>query len=49
MVFMINFIWGSFILIGIGYALLTGRVDVINQEIIECGNSAVELFMGRCV
>ena len=46
MVFMINFIWGSFILIGIGYALLTGRVDVINQEIIECGNSAVELFMG---
>ena len=46
MVFMINLIWGSFILIGIGYALLTGRVDVINQEIIECGNSAVELFMG---
>ena len=43
---MINLIWGSFILIGIGYALLTGRVDVINQEIIECGNSAVELFMG---
>lgn len=46
MVFMINLIWGSFILIGIGYALLTGRVDVINQEIIECGNSVVELFMG---
>ena len=43
---MINLIWGSFILIGIGYALLTGRVDVINQEIIECGNSVVELFMG---
>lgn len=43
---MINVIWVSFIIIGIVYSLFTGRIDVINEEIINCGNSCLELFLG---
>lgn len=42
---MINKIWASFILIGIIYAFFTGRVDVINQEIIDCGKTSLDLFL----
>ncbi len=42
----INKIWGSFIIIGIVFSLLTGRVDVINKEIITSCSSTLELFFG---
>ena len=41
---MLNKLWGSFIIIGILYAFFTGKVDVINMEIIESGSSSLELF-----
>lgn len=43
---MINIIWVSFIIIGIVYSLFTGRIDVINEEIINCGSNCLELFLG---
>lgn len=42
---MINKIWGSFIIIGIVYAIIMGNVGGINKEIIECGNSSLKLFI----
>lgn len=42
---MINKIWGSFIIIGIAYSFFTGRVEVINQEIIDCGKTSLDLFL----
>jgi len=41
---MVNKIWGSFIVIGLLYGFMTGKVDIMNQEIIECGSSSLELF-----
>lgn len=41
---MVNKIWGSFIVIGLLYGFFTGRVDIMNQEIISCGSSSLELF-----
>ena len=43
--YLINKIWASFILIGITYAFLTGRTEVINNEIISCGSTSLELFL----
>lgn len=43
--YLINKIWGSFILIGIIYSLLTGRIEVINEEIINCGKISLDLFL----
>lgn len=42
---MINIIWGSFIIIGIIYSLFTGRINIINQEIIDCGKTSLDLFL----
>lgn len=42
---MINYLWGLFILIGIIYSFVTGKVDSINNEIIECGNLSLSLFL----
>ena len=42
---MINLIWGAFIIIGILYAGLTGNFEIINNEIIACGNTALELVL----
>ena len=42
---MINIIWGIFIILGIGYSFLTGNMEVINNEIISCGNTALELVL----
>ena len=42
---MINGIWGFFIIIGIVYSLLTGKIDIINQEIIDCGSTSFNLFL----
>lgn len=41
---MVNKIWGSFIIIGLLYGFITGKIDIMNQEIIECGSSSLELF-----
>ncbi len=41
---MVNIIWGSFIIIGIIYSLITGNIMVINNEIIESGNTAFNLI-----
>lgn len=42
---MINKIWASFIIIGIVYSFIVGKVDVINQEIIDCGSTSLDLFL----
>lgn len=42
---MINYIWGSFIIIGVLFSLLTGNIDNINLEIIGSGSKSLELFM----
>ncbi len=41
---MVNKIWGTFIVVGLFYGFLTGRMDIMNQEIIDCGSSCLELF-----
>lgn len=42
---MVNIIWGVFIIIGISFAFLTGRIDIINDEIINSGKDAMNLMM----
>lgn len=42
---MINKLWAGFILVGICYSFFTGRIDVINKEIIECGETSLNLFL----
>lgn len=42
---MMNKIWASFIIVGIFYGILTGKVDIINQEIISSGQSTLDLFL----
>jgi spore maturation protein A len=41
---MVNIIWGLFIVIGIVYSIIMGNANVINKEIIESGNNALELI-----
>lgn len=42
---MVNIIWGIFIIIGILYSFFTGNIGNINYEILESGNSAIDLVM----
>ena len=42
---MVNIIWGLFIIIGIVYSLFNGNISIINNEIIESGNSALKLIL----
>ena len=42
---MINKIWGSFIIIGIIYSVITGKIANLNNEIITCGTTSLDLFM----
>lgn len=42
---MINYIWGSFIVIGIVFSLFSGNISGINNEIIGSGSKSLELFM----
>ena len=42
---MVNIIWGIFIIIGVLYSLFTGNIELINNEIIESGNSAIGLIL----
>ena len=42
---MVNIIWGVFIIIGIVFGLINGKIDLINNEIIASGKSALELIL----
>lgn len=42
---MVNVIWGVFIIVGIIFAFLTGRIDIINDQIINCGKDAINLML----
>lgn len=42
---MVNKIWGTFIIIGLFYGFLTGKTEIMNQEIISCGSTSLELFI----
>jgi spore maturation protein A len=42
---MINKIWASFIIVGIIYSLLTGNIEVINNEILDCTKTSLDLIM----
>ena len=42
---MINLIWGSFILLGIVYYLITGNVDGINDQILTSGKTSLDMVI----
>ena len=42
---MVNIIWGLFIIIGIVFGFFNGKIDLINNEIIDSGKSALELIL----
>ena len=42
---MVNVIWGVFIIVGIVFSFLTGRIDIINDQIINCGKDALNLML----
>ena len=42
---MVNILWGSFIIIGILFGALTGKLDLINNEIITSGKTALNLLL----
>lgn len=43
---MVNIIWALFIIIGIIYSLISGNFNVINNEILISGKSALDLLLG---
>lgn len=42
---MMNVIWAFFILVGIGYSLLTNNIEVLNNEIINTPNEILDIFL----
>jgi len=40
---MVNKIWGFFIVVGILFCLFTGKADVVNNEILESGKTAMDM------
>ena len=42
---MINKIWGLFLLIGIGFTLLTGQIDALNDTILTSAKSGVDMVI----
>ena len=42
---MVNKIWGFFIISGISICLLTGRIDIINKEILSSGEQTLDMIM----
>ena len=42
---MVNKIWGWFIIIGVLACLLTGKVDVLNNEILESTKSSLDMII----
>ena len=45
MIWLINKIWGFFIISGIIYSLCTGNIDTINKEILESSTSSFNLMV----
>lgn len=43
---MVNIIWALFIIIGIIYSLISGNFNIINNEILVSGKSALDLLLG---
>ena len=42
---MINYIWVSFIFIGVIYGFLSGNINSVNNEIIKSAKDSLELFI----
>lgn len=42
---MMNKIWGVFIIIGVVYSFFTGNINVINSEILSCGEIVLNMIM----
>lgn len=42
---MVNILWGSFIIIGILFGTFSGKLDLINNEIITSGKTALNLLL----
>ena len=42
---MVNIIWGVFIIIGIVFGFLNGKIDLINNEVITSGKVALDLLL----
>ncbi len=42
---MVNIIWGLFIIIGIIYGFINGKIDIINSEIITSSKTALNLML----
>lgn len=42
---MVNILWGSFIIIGILFGTFSGKLDLINNEIITSGKTALNLLI----
>lgn len=42
---MINKVWSSFIIIGVIYALFTGNIEIVNNEILECTKSSLDMII----
>lgn len=42
---MVNYIWAFFIIVGIVYAFLTGKTDVINSEIISSASTSINMIL----
>lgn len=42
---MVNKIWGFFIIVGIGYSAVSGKISLINQEILNSTVTSLELIM----
>ena len=40
---MVNKIWGFFIVVGIVFCLFTGKANVVNNEILESGKTALDM------
>lgn len=42
---MMNKIWGVFIIIGVVYSFFTGNINVINSEILSCGETVLNMVL----
>lgn len=41
---MMNKIWAFFIIIGVVYSIVTGKIDLISTEIISCGETSLNMI-----
>ncbi len=42
---MINYIWAFFIIIGVIYGIITGKLDIINNTLLDSGANAIEMIL----